>query len=113
MTYCWTQDLPITLEIYREILADLGESAPDGLIVHVAQVMPDGHLQYLDVWDSQDACERFTQERLHPVVGRALARHHIDVQGGEPPRQPVQIAHIWTTGASDTWPSGRSAAAIG
>lgn len=96
-TYAWIQDLPITLEIYRDIIADLGDQPPEGLIVHVAQVMEDGHLRYLDVWESEAACERFTEERLHPVVGRALARHRFRLDGEEPPRQPVQVAHVWGT----------------
>ncbi len=95
MTYAFTQDVPITLDIYHEIKADLGEQPPEGLIVHLAQVMEDGHLRYLDVWESEAACERFTEERLHPVVGRALARHQVRVDSGEPPRQPVQVAHVW------------------
>ncbi|MGI9145774.1 MAG: hypothetical protein ACR2IK_04370 [Chloroflexota bacterium] len=95
MTYAWTQDVPITREIYAEIVADLGDQLPEGLIVHVAQVMDDGHLRYLDVWESEAACQRFTEERLHPVVGRALARHQVRVDG-EPPRRPVQVAHVWS-----------------
>jgi hypothetical protein len=94
MTYAWTQDLPITLDIYNEIMADLGDQPPDGLIVHVAQVLESGKMRYLDVWESEAACERFTEERLHPVVGRALSRHQVRV-AGEPPRQPVQVAHVW------------------
>jgi hypothetical protein len=53
MTYAWMQDVPIT----REIVADLGDQPPEGLIVHDAQVMDDGHLRYLDVWES---------EQVHP-----------------------------------------------
>lgn len=96
MTYAWTQDLPITLDIYHEIVADLGDQPAEGFILHVAQVLDDGHLRYLDIWESEAACERFTEERLHPVVGRALARHQLRLEGGEPPRHPVQIAHVWT-----------------
>jgi len=55
MTYAFTQDVPITLDIYHEIKADLGEQPPEGLIVHLAQVMEDGHLRYLDVWESEAA----------------------------------------------------------
>jgi hypothetical protein len=95
MSYAWTQDLPITLDIYREIVADLGHETAEGLIVHVAQVLPDGHMRYLDVWDSEAACDRFTETRLHPVVGRAIARHKVRIEGGEPPRQPVHVAHVW------------------
>jgi hypothetical protein len=61
-----------------ELLSDsphLAEGPSEGLIVHVAQVLPDRHMRYLDVWDSEAACDRFTETRLHLVVGSALARH--------------------------------------
>jgi hypothetical protein len=99
MTYAWTQDLPISLDIYHEIIADLGDQPADGFILHVAQVLDDGHLRYLDIWESEAACKSFTEERLHPVVGRALARHQIRLEGGEPPQHPVQIAHVWVPAA--------------
>ena len=99
MTYAWTQDLPITLEMYREIVADLGDQPAEGFILHVAQVLDQGHVRYLDIWDSEAACERFTEERLHPVVGRMLARHQLRLEGGEPARCPVQIAHTWVPAA--------------
>ena len=95
MSYAWIQDLPINRDVYADIIAELGQDPPVGLIVHIAQVMNDGHLQYLDVWESEADCDRFTHDRLHPVVGRVLARHNIRVEGGEPPRRPVQIAHVW------------------
>lgn len=95
MTYAWTQDLPITLEMYHEIVADLGDQPPEGCILHLAQVLDDGHLRYLDIWESEAACERFTQERLHPIVGRALARHQVKLERGEPLRDPLRIAHVW------------------
>ena len=100
MTYAFVQDVPISVEIYDEIMAGLGDQLPDGLIVHIAQVLDDGHLRYLDVWESQAACERFTEERLHPVVGPVLARHQIRPDR-EPPRLPVDIAHVWLSGAGE------------
>jgi hypothetical protein len=94
MTYAWVQDLPIGVDVYDEITAGLGDQPPEGLIVHVAQVMDDGHLRYLDVWESEAACERFTEQRLHPVVGPVLARHQVQPDR-EPPRLPVHIADVW------------------
>ena len=98
MTYAFVQDVPINVDVYDEIIADLGDQLPDGLIVHIAQVMADGHLRYLDVWQSQAACERFTEERLHPAVGPVLARHQVRPDR-EPPRLPVEIADVWLGGA--------------
>ncbi|MDQ6675642.1 MAG: hypothetical protein M3069_33740 [Chloroflexota bacterium] len=108
MTYTWLQDVPIDLDIYREIVAGLGDTPPQGLILHVARVLEDGHLQYLDVWESEAACERFTEQRLHPVVGPVLARHQVRPDG-EPPRRPAQVAHVWTPNAANVWPIAQPA----
>jgi hypothetical protein len=69
----WTQDLPITLDIHHEIVAELGDQPAERLIVRIAQVLDGVHLRYLDIWTSKAACERFTEQRLHPVVGSAIA----------------------------------------
>jgi hypothetical protein len=95
MAYAFVQDVPIGLEIYEEIVAGLGNDPPEGLIVHVTEVLDDGHLRYLDIWESQAACDQFTRERLHPVVGPVLARHQIHPER-EPERRPVQIADVWS-----------------
>ena len=99
MTYAFIQDVPITVAIYHDIIAGLGDQPPEGLIVHVVQVLDDGHLRYLDVWESEAACARFTEARLHPVVGPVLARHHVHPDR-EPPQQPVDIADVWVGPAS-------------
>ena len=106
MTYAFVQDVPITVDIYEEIVAGLGQQLPEGLIAHVTQVMDDGHLRYLDIWESQAACDRFTEQRLHPVVGPVLARHQIHPDR-EPPRQPVQIADVWVSAAAASRPGVR------
>ena len=74
MAYAWVQDVPIGVDVYYEIIAGLGDQPPEGLIVHVAQVMDDGHLRYLDVWESEAACERFTDSACIRLSAR-LARH--------------------------------------
>src|SRR5579859_3244709 len=111
MTYAWTQDLPITLEMYHEIVADLGDQAAEGCIAHIAQALPNGHLRYLDIWESEALCERFTEERLHPIIGRVLARHQFRIEGGEPPRQPVQVEHVWLPAATNMLASPKRVAA--
>ncbi len=97
MTYAWVQDVPITAEIHAKIKAQImektGGHTPDGMILHVVQTLPNG-LRYLDVWESEEACERFTEEILHPIVGRALQAAGIRPQG-EPPRNAVDVVDIW------------------
>ncbi len=54
----------------------------------------DGTLRYVDLWRSREECDRFTDERLHPVVGRALAEAGIR-PAGEPPRREMKVVGVW------------------
>jgi hypothetical protein len=94
MLYAYTQDVPIDMSIYRQIRAELGQDAAQGLIVHVVTATERG-LRYLDVWESQEACEHFVEQRLHPVVGRIFARMQFQPPAEEPPRQPVDVQEVW------------------
>lgn len=86
MAYAWLQDLPITREVYQQIRAALGSETPPGLLVHLVTNNPDGSgLRYTDVWESKEACERFLEERVHPVLGRVFA-----AAGRPAPAEPVR-----------------------
>ncbi len=97
MTYAWVQDVPITAEIYDQIKAQIMEKTnglpPIGSISHIVQKLPNG-LRYLDVWESKEACDRFTDEILHPIVGRALKAAGVNPQG-EPPRNEIDVHDVW------------------
>jgi hypothetical protein len=92
--YAFEQDVPINAEIHQRIIEGLGTELPSGLLIHLALENPDGTLRYIDVWDSQEDCDRFTEERLHPVVGQALRDAGVH-PNGEPPRRQVQVAGMW------------------
>jgi hypothetical protein len=96
--YAFEQDVPINATAYEKIIAGISErsggATPQGLVVHIAIEREDGHLSYLDVWETQDDCERFTEELLHPVVGAALAAAGIQVDV-EPPRRPAKVVDVW------------------
>jgi hypothetical protein len=59
----------VTLDMYQAVQreADVESQPPAGLIVHTAGVV-DGELQIVDVWESEDAAERFGRERLMPAI---------------------------------------------
>ena len=63
MTYAFMQDVPIDAAFYRRITDGLGDEPPKGLIVHLTVERPEGGLRYFDVWESEQDCERFTDER--------------------------------------------------
>ena len=74
MTYSYTQDVPIDAVFYKRITDGLGDVPPKGLITHLAIERPEGGLRYIDLWESEDDCNRFVEERLHPVVHELAQR---------------------------------------
>ncbi len=109
--YAFTQDVPIDPAFYQRILDGLGDAPPDGLIVHLALERAEGGLRYIDVWESEEAWDRFGEERLHPVVHKLLS----EALGGrippEPPRTALPLIHVW--GAAVTSTAGGGAARAG
>jgi hypothetical protein len=97
MTYAFTQDVPIDATFYKRIADGVGDEPPKGLIVHLAVERPEGGLRYLDVWESEEDWDRFTDERLHPVVHPLLR----EIFGGElppePERTPLSVIHVWSS----------------
>jgi hypothetical protein len=95
MTYAFTQDVPIDAAFYQRITDGLGDSPPAGLIAHFAVERPEGGLRYFDVWESEQDCDRFTEERLHPVVHSLLAEFFGADLPAEPERHPMRVIHGW------------------
>ena len=98
--YAFTQDVPIDAAFYGRIVGKLGPELPEGLIIHIAIERPEGGLRYLDVWESEQDCERFTEERLHPVVHGLLAEIFGNALPPEPQRSLLSVVHAWGSGAS-------------
>ncbi len=95
--YAFEQDVPINAAVYGQIKAALGPEMAPGFVLHLAIERDDGHLHYLDVWQTKEDCDRFTEERLHPVVGAALQAAGIQVDR-EPPRREVTMIDLWCRG---------------
>jgi hypothetical protein len=95
MTYAFTQDVPIDAAFYGRVTEKLGPEPPKGLIVHLAIERPEGGLRYLDVWETQEDCDRFTDERLHPVIHDLLREIFGDELPPEPERIPLSLVHAW------------------
>ena len=93
MAYAFIQDVPINLEIYQKLRAGLGELPAEGQLVHLVQVTDKG-LRYIDVWESQEAWDRFVEERLHPAIGRIFAEIGFRPPAGEPPQQIIELIDI-------------------
>ena len=95
MTYSFTQDVPIDASTYQRIVDGLGPVPPEGLITHLAIELPSGGLRYVDVWETEGDCDRFTEDRLHPVVHGLLREVFGDDLPPEPERTPASVIHVW------------------
>ena len=66
------QELPemTTIEMYDAVNERLGVAGdpPDGLIIHTGGADENGRLRVVDVWESGEAFERFTNDRLRPAI---------------------------------------------
>ena len=91
--YAWTQDVPIDAEAYADITARMGDAAMPGLLVHLAMEREDGTLSYLDVWESQEACDKVFEQVVHPAVHPVLAERRVQVEG-EPARRPLRLVEV-------------------
>ena len=66
--YAFTQDVPVTKDIYLDIRKALGDEPLDGQLVHIVVERDDGLLRYIDVWESKEACDAAFEKRIHPAV---------------------------------------------
>ena len=63
----------VSVQDGERILQELGltNQPPAGQILHIEGPMDGGGLRVVDVWESQEAFERFAQEQLMPAAQRA------------------------------------------
>ncbi len=93
MAYAFEQEVPIGEDVYRRIVERLGAAPLPGLIVHVVTRAGEGRLRYVDVWESEEACDRAFAERIHPAVNSVLR----DIgfrPDGEPGRRELSLVEV-------------------
>jgi hypothetical protein len=93
MAYAFTYEVPIGPDVYARIKEGLGSETPKGLIAHLAYRTAAG-LRYVDVWESKSDWEAFTEERLHPAVGRVLSEE-LGFIPPEPPMEMLDLVDAW------------------
>jgi len=91
MVYAYTQDVPIDAGLYQRIIDELGPEPLAGSLLHLCVRRPDGGLRYIDVWESEEACERAFDERIHPAVDAAFGGHRPE---GEPTVEHLEVIHV-------------------
>ena len=76
MTYGLMQTVPLPIEAYEQIHAQIGaaqvQRPAHGLLVHFARTTEQGY-QVVEVWESKEDCDRFFAEVVNPIVERFAA----------------------------------------
>lgn len=90
MVYAYIQDVPIGDDLYRRIIAELGPEPLAGALLHLCVREPDGRLRYIDVWESEQACTRAFEDRIHPAVDAAFGGNRPE---GEPAVHRLDVLH--------------------
>ena len=90
MVYAFTQDVPIDLDTYEKVIANLGPEPLDGCLMHLCLRRPDGGLSYIDVWESEEKCATAFDTRIHPAVDEALGGNR---PGTEPHTDRLEVLH--------------------
>ena len=82
-----------TWDDYSRVQQTLEEGGtPPGLIYHAAGEQPGGQWQAVSVWESQDAFDRFREERILPAVRQALGDDMADA--APPPSEWFEAKHV-------------------
>ena len=66
---------------------------PAGLICHSAGYTEDGTWRIFDVWESQEAYDRFSDERLGPAINEVSQG---EAPAGEPRRESYELYNVIT-----------------
>ena len=73
MTYGSVVRVPAPIEAYlashAEVEKAIGDSMPDGMILHVARAV-DGGFEVFEIWESKAHADTFNQEVVWPAVQR-------------------------------------------
>jgi len=100
MVYAFVQDVPIDEQFYRKIIDALGPDPIEGSLLHLCVRLPEGGLRYYDVWESEEACTRAFDERIHPAVDSAFG-------GSRPPVEPtlshLDVLHASGSSVATSW----------
>jgi hypothetical protein len=100
MVYAYIQDVPIGADLYRKIVAEMGPEPLAGSLLHLCVRQPGGQLRYIDVWESEQACKRAFDERIHLAVDAAFGGNR---PSGEPEVQRLDVLHASGGLLEESW----------
>jgi hypothetical protein len=72
---------------------DVDNDPPDGMIVHT-HFEKDGRVQVIDVWQSVEQHDKFTESRLMPAMGKVAADRGFDLPQNEPEVSLTEVHRV-------------------
>jgi hypothetical protein len=90
MPYACQYDVPADEQLYRRVMAEIGDEQPKGLIAHLV-VRRDRVLRHIEVWDSKEAWEQFRADRVDPALDRVFAAAGFVHRPPRPPEQELDL----------------------
>jgi len=100
MVYAFIQDVPIGEDMYRRMIDGLGPEPLAGQLLHLCVRQGDGRLRYIDVWESEQACARAFEDRIHTSVDAAFGGHRPST---EPDVQRLDVLHVSGSLLDTSW----------
>lgn len=100
MVYAYIQDVPIGESLYRKIIAEIGTETLVGQLLHLCVREPGGKLRYIDVWESEQACEQAFEQRIHPAVDAAFGGNR---PADEPTVNRLDVLHATGALLEQSW----------
>jgi len=88
----------LSTDLYDAVNAkmDVDSNPPEGLICHTAG-FDNGVFRIVDVWESKDAYDRFSKERLGPAIqGVMQEQGQAPPAGGGPTEKFYELHHVVT-----------------
>ena len=90
-------------EMYDKVNEKVGLSGnePEGLIAHTIGQDDAGKWRIVDVWESREAYDRFTEERLRPALEATFKENGIDIADAPDPTSYVYETYdVYVPGAA-------------
>jgi hypothetical protein len=100
VVYAYIQDVPIGEDLYRRIIEEIGPEPFEGGLLHLCVREADGKLRYIDVWESEEACTKAFEERIHPAVNAAFGGQR---PSGEPTVHHLDVLHASGSVLPTSW----------
>ena len=93
MSYACSYEVPASVEMYHQVRRLIGDEPADGMVAHFVVRSASG-LRHLEVWESEDDCHRFREERVMPAVHTVLRAAGFTRMPPEPSLDRLELVDV-------------------